>query len=80
MPYLRALVLLVTLAAAPAFAEVASPALTRLLAALGSHGASATDEHTWHPHLGGATATCMSDGILSLTAAMLGGLPGAWGK
>ncbi len=60
--------------------DVASPALTRLLAALGSHGASATDEHTWHPHLGGATATCMSDGILSLTAAMLGGLPGAWGK
>jgi len=57
---------------ADAAADAANPALTRMLAALGGHGASRADGHGGHTHAaGGVAVTCMSDGILSLTAAML---------
>ena len=50
----------------------ASPALARMLVALGEHATG-----SGHGHVGAASPTCMSDGILRLTAAMLGEAPPA---
>jgi urease alpha subunit len=54
-----------------------NPAVARLLVALGSHGAASGHNHD-HGHsaasaAGAAAPTCMSDGILHLATAMLGG-------
>jgi len=60
-----------------ATAGAANPALTRMLQALGTHGAQSNSAHDGHGHgTHAATATCMSDGILNLTTAMLGERPG----
>ena len=60
-----------------ASASAANPAVTRMLQALGTHDLHRADAHDGHTHgAHAATATCMSDGILSLTAAMLGARPG----
>jgi predicted amidohydrolase YtcJ len=54
-----------------------NPAVARLLVALGAHGAGPGHDHD-HDHsaasdAGSAAPTCMSDGILHLATAMLGG-------
>ena len=52
-----------------------NPAVARLLVALGAHGAGSGHDHD-HSAASGASAaapTCMSDGILHLATAMLGG-------
>jgi len=60
-----------------ATAGAANPALTRMLQALGTRGTHPADAHGGHEHgTHAATATCMSDGILNLTTAMLGERPG----
>lgn len=67
-------------AAASTRAAAAGPALSRLLSALGDYGAGPDHGHVGHPGAGahvGAAATCTSDGILTLTAAMLGGVAGS---
>jgi hypothetical protein len=69
-----------TAAAAQPGAEV-DPALARLLVALGGHGALRAFAAVPASRAGAdvpasVAATCMSDGILALTAAMLGDAPG----
>jgi urease alpha subunit len=54
-----------------------NPAMARMLVALGNHGISGGAGHEAHAHGdAGVPATCMSDGILHLTTAMLGGFAG----
>jgi hypothetical protein len=51
-----------------------------LLSALGDYGAGPGLGHAGHTSKGaqlGGTATCTSDGILTLTTAMLGGVAGS---
>jgi len=58
----------------------ANPAMPRLLSALGDYGAGPGIAHAEHPGTGARlseTATCTSDGILTLTTAMLGGVAGS---
>ena len=50
-----------------------NPAVARLLVALGAHGAGPGHDHSAASDAGAAAPTCMSDGILHLATAMLGG-------
>jgi predicted amidohydrolase YtcJ len=57
-----------------------NPAVSRLLSALGDYGAGPDIAHAGHPGTGAKlseAATCTSDGILTLTTAMLGGVAGS---
>jgi predicted amidohydrolase YtcJ len=58
---------------AASLAPPTNPAMARLLVALGEHGTGSGHEHAAASAAGSAAPSCMSDGILRLTSAMLGG-------
>jgi predicted amidohydrolase YtcJ len=61
---------------AASLAPPPNPAVARLLMALGEHGTGPGHDHAAAAGNGAPAPTCMSDGILNLTAAILGARPG----